>query len=48
MEDTTFSYQHSKAGRLRIFWQGRCIMTLGGARARDLAEALADAGDEEV
>ncbi|MEM7737281.1 MAG: hypothetical protein AAF267_15980 [Deinococcota bacterium] len=48
MADTTFSYHHTKAGNLRIFWQGRCIMTLGGGKASDLAEALADASNEEV
>jgi hypothetical protein len=48
MSDTTFSYQHTKAGTLRIFWQGRCIMTLGGDKAADLVEALADASDDEV
>lgn len=34
MGHETFTFQSHKDGVLRIFWEGRCVMTLGGAGAR--------------
>lgn len=42
-----FSYNVHKRGVVRIFWDGRCVMSLGGDRGRALAGALAEAGDED-
>ncbi len=44
----TFSYRAQKNGTVRIFWEGRCVKTLGGERGRDLASRLAEAGEEEA
>jgi hypothetical protein len=44
----TFSYQVHKNGIVRIFWAGRCVMTLGGTRGEKLASELVEAGEEEV
>lgn len=43
-----FRYQITKDQVVRIFWEGRCVMTLGGQRGQLLATELADAGEEEV
>jgi hypothetical protein len=48
VEQESFSYQINKQRQVRIFWQNRCVMTLGGARGEQLANALLEAGDEEV
>ncbi|MEZ4631682.1 MAG: hypothetical protein R2880_13395 [Deinococcales bacterium] len=42
-----FSYKVHKDGLVRIFWQGRCVMTLGGDRGQMLAQELQDAGEAE-
>lgn len=47
MGHETFTYQSHKDGVLRIFWEGRCVMTLGGSRGRKLTEQLAAAEWEE-
>jgi hypothetical protein len=39
---------HKHGGLVRIFWEGRCIVTVGGERGQALAEELSGAGDEEV
>lgn len=41
-----FDYQITKSGVIRIFWDGRCIMTLGGKRADKLAQDLSQAQEE--
>jgi len=46
MGHETFSYEAHKSGTLRILWEGRCVMTLGGARARTLIADLEDADEE--
>ena len=43
-----FDYQATKDGVVRIFWEGRCVMTLGGRRGRRLTAELEDAEDEQV
>lgn len=43
-----FDYQVTKGDVVRIFWEGRCIMTLGGDRGRHLAADLEDASDDEA
>ncbi len=43
-----FSYRLQKDQRIRIFWQGRCIMTLGGQRAVALIQELDGSDDGEV
>lgn len=44
----TFDYTVHKDGRVRIFWEGRCVLTLGGERGRALADDLDGAGPDEV
>lgn len=48
MKGESFDYRTTKRGVLRIFWQERCVMELGGKRAKRLAAALAEAGPSEV
>ena len=48
MGHETFSYRVQKNGVVRIFWEGRCVKTLGGARGKELASKLAEAGEEEA
>lgn len=48
MGHETFSYQVHKNGLVRIFWEGRCVMTLGGMRAEKLAGELADADEDHI
>jgi len=43
-----FRYETHKNGTARIFWEGRCVMTLGGVRGRRLVEDLEDADEERV
>ena len=43
-----FSYQTTKDGVVRVFWEGRCVTTLGGGRGDALAAELAAADDEQV
>jgi hypothetical protein len=45
MGQEVFSYSVHKDGRLRIFWEGKCVMTLGGARGRKLIGDLANTDD---
>lgn len=42
----TFSYRTAKDGVVRIFREGRCVLTLGGARGRALAAELAGADED--
>ena len=46
MGHEVFDYQLTKSGLVRIFWDGRCVMTLGGKRADKLAKELAEAQEE--
>jgi hypothetical protein len=46
MGQEIFSYQLTKSGIVRIFWEGRCVMTLGGKRAKKLAQDLSNAEEE--
>ena len=48
MGHETFSYRVHKNGVVRIFWEGRCVMTLGGARGQKLASELAEADEEDI
>jgi hypothetical protein len=43
-----FDYQITKRGVIRIFWEGRCVMTLGGQRGQELARDLAEADEDKV
>ena len=43
-----FGYQITKDQVVRIFWEGRCVMTLGGRRGQLLAAELEEAGEEET
>ncbi|MGB5048548.1 MAG: hypothetical protein WBO46_06405, partial [Caldilineaceae bacterium] len=47
MGNETFSYQAHKGGVLRIFWEGRCVITLGGSRGEKLLSQLGAAEFEE-
>jgi hypothetical protein len=47
MGQELFSYQLTKSGVIRIFWEERCVMTLGGKRASKLAKDLETAEEEE-
>src|SRR5690606_41935291 len=40
MGQEVFTARFSKDGRVRIFWEGRCVMTLGGDRAARLRSVL--------
>ena len=48
MGHEVFRYETHKNGTVRIFWEGRCVMTLGGVRGRRLVEDLEDADEERV
>ena len=48
MGNETFSYLVHKNGIVRIFWEGRCVMTLGGKRGEKLAYELANADPDEI
>ena len=48
MGGEVFSFEITKDHRVRVFWEGRCVMTLGGQRGRLLAAELADASHEET
>ena len=41
-----FSYLIQKSGLVRIFWEGRCVMTLGGKRGHKLTSDVQAAKDE--
>jgi len=43
-----FDYQITKTGVVRIFWEGRCVVSLGGSRGRALAAELEDADEDHV
>lgn len=45
MGGETFTYKITKDDVIRIFWESRCIMTLGGARGRGLTAELAASSD---
>ena len=40
MGNETFTANFSKSGKVRIFWEGRCVLTLGGERAAALRAEL--------
>ncbi|HNB51154.1 MAG TPA: hypothetical protein PK530_04395 [Anaerolineales bacterium] len=48
MAHEIFTYQILKNETIRIFWEGRGVMTLGGKRAEKLASELTDANQDEV
>lgn len=48
MGGEAFSYKITKDDTVRIFWEGRCVMTLGGQRGQLLAAELTDASHEEM
>ena len=43
-----FSYSAHRNGTIRISWQGRVVLTLGGSRAARLIADLEGAGEEEA
>lgn len=43
MGGEVFAFSLTKDGRVRVFWEGRCVLTLGGARAERLRSELEDA-----
>ncbi len=47
MGNEVFSARFTKDGRVRIFWEGRCVLTLGGERAARLRAELQGASFEE-
>ena len=48
MGHETFDHQVTKDRTVRVFWEGRCVMTLGGQRGARLACALEGADEEQV
>lgn len=40
MGGEVFTFEVTKAGRVRVFWEGRCVLTLGGQRAERLCAEL--------
>ena len=48
MGNEQFDYQTTKEGTVRVFWEGRCVMALGGVRGARLASDLADADPEQI
>ncbi|HLV12350.1 MAG TPA: hypothetical protein VKY42_07895 [Trueperaceae bacterium] len=46
MGHEVFTAQVTKDGRVRVFWEGRCVLTLGGERAAALAAELEGASFE--
>ncbi|MBX3144455.1 MAG: hypothetical protein KF813_11900 [Trueperaceae bacterium] len=47
MGHEVFSVQITKDGKVRVFWEGRCVLTLGGERAARLIAELDGASFEE-
>lgn len=47
MGNEVFTARVTKDGRVRIFWEGRCVLTLGGERAARLRAELEGASFEE-
>jgi hypothetical protein len=43
-----FTYTTHKNGLVRIVWEGRCVMEVGGKRGQKLARDLAAADDTET
>lgn len=43
-----FTFTTHRGEMVRIFWQGRCIMTIGGHRGRALSAQLADASPADA
>ena len=43
-----FDWRVEKDGRVRIFWQGRCVVTVAGRRAERLAARLTAADDADA
>lgn len=41
-----FTARIAKDGRVRVFWEGRCVLTLGGERATQLIAELDGASFE--
>lgn len=48
MGGEAFSYRTAKDGVVRILWEGRCVVTLGGSRGRALTAELAGADPNEA
>ena len=46
MGGEAFSYRTTKNGVVRIFWEGRCVTTLGGSRGDVLIAELTDADND--
>ena len=46
MGQEVFSAQVTKDGRVRVFWEGRCVVTVGGERAARLRAELEGASFE--
>ncbi len=43
-----FDYKITKDGVVRVFWEGRCVVVVGGDRGRKLATSLHGAGHAET
>lgn len=43
-----FEHRITKDGAVRVFWEGRCVVVVGGDRGRKLAAALRGASDGET
>jgi hypothetical protein len=43
-----FRYTLHKGDKVRIFWEGRCIMTIAGRRGAELTQELKGVGDDEA
>jgi len=48
MGQELFSYRVHKDGLVRVFWEGKCVLTLGGARGEKLASDLAAADESGI
>lgn len=48
MSGEAFSYRIGKSGVVRIFWEGRCVTTVGGVRASKLVTELESADTQQV
>lgn len=46
MGNEVFTARFTKDGRVRIFWEARCVLTLGGERAARLRAELEGASFE--
>lgn len=48
MGNERFEYRTTKSGVVRVFWEGRAVSEIGGARGQRLAAALAEGDPDEI